>query len=250
MKTIYYSILLATSIVFANESVFSAENEINFFKVLSKDTTIDGYKRRIELLEERKEQAVEESEKVLPNFPNVYSPLEPKKKEESEEDFSIRFDEWNKEGIRQYKELQQKYSSYILNLDNTISTLNNYILEAQMLEQDKNYLVSKAAAKDATENTSEKSLISGVGIVRIVAFTAAAAFTGVAIFKHLEASETRDRIDDLTNNVPGKGAPEEEAWKSKYNTQKGLFEDRQDLRNIFGIAAGACATAGIVTFFF
>ena len=113
------------------KSIFSAENEINFVQILSKDTTVGGYENRIKTIEARKAEVGEEIKKILEDFANSYPHLEPQKPGETPEAFSKRHDLWTKEGMRNVAELQRKHELYKQKLERSIAVLKDYILTAQ-----------------------------------------------------------------------------------------------------------------------
>jgi hypothetical protein len=113
------------------KSIFSQENEINFVKILNKDTTLQGYEARIKTIETRMVQIAEEIKAIIEDFPNVYPALEPKAPNESQEDFKRRYEAWNREGVRQYGELQKKCEDYKNKLNRSVAVLNDYIIALQ-----------------------------------------------------------------------------------------------------------------------
>jgi len=119
------------NVILEEKSIFSTEKEIDFAKILSKDTTVDGYKSRIELVEARKAQVGEEIKHILQDFADKYPPLAPQKPNESPEAFKKRHAAWSKEGTRKVAEFQRKHEAYRQKLDRTVAVLNDYIISAQ-----------------------------------------------------------------------------------------------------------------------
>jgi len=117
--------------VLEEKSIFSTENEIDFVKILSKDTTVEGYRSRIETIEARKAQVDEEIKKIIEGFSAKYPPLEPQKPGESADAFRRRHEVWSKEGMRQVAELQRKHGVYKQKLERSIEVLNDYIIVTQ-----------------------------------------------------------------------------------------------------------------------
>ncbi|MDR1830343.1 MAG: PEGA domain-containing protein [Candidatus Fibromonas sp.] len=113
------------------KSIFSTENEIDFVKTLSKNTTVEGYEARIKIIEARKVQVGEEIKKILEDFASSYPALEPQKPDETPEAFNKRRDIWTKEGMRQVAEFQKKHDVYRQKLDRSIAVLKDYIIITQ-----------------------------------------------------------------------------------------------------------------------
>jgi len=165
------------------KGIFSAESEINFTKILNKDSTIEGYESRIKTLEAREAQVAKELDKILEDFPNKYPTLEPQKPNETPEAFNRRYDIWTREGMRQVAELQKKHEDYKQKLERSIAVLQDYIIAikstviSELSPQAKIELGSYDADKEqfeflAQDSASEKSpfLFKGnVGIARDVA---------------------------------------------------------------------------------
>jgi hypothetical protein len=119
------------------KSIFSPEKEIDFVKVLSKDTTVGGYNSRIAIIEARKLQVGEEIKKILEDFSNSYPTLEPKKPDETPDAFKRRYEAWSKEGMRHVTEFQKKYETYKQKLERTIAVLHDYIIASQSVVMSK-----------------------------------------------------------------------------------------------------------------
>jgi len=118
------------SAVLEEKSIFSPENEIDFVKVLSKDTTVEVYKSRIETIETRKAQVEKEIKKILEDFANSYT-LQPQQPDETPDAFKKRRDSWSREGLRQVAELQRKHGVYKQKLERSVEVLSDYIIAAQ-----------------------------------------------------------------------------------------------------------------------
>jgi hypothetical protein len=119
---------LKINVELEERSIFSQENEINFARILSKDTTVQGYEARIKIVEARIVQVNEEIKGILLNFPEVYPPLEVQRPGESAGSFKKRHDAWSREGVRQYGELQKKHEAYKSKLERSINVLKDYII--------------------------------------------------------------------------------------------------------------------------
>ncbi|MDR2732687.1 MAG: PEGA domain-containing protein [Fibromonadaceae bacterium] len=119
---------LMLNAILEEKSIFSPENEVDFVKILSKDTTPQGYESRIEAIYARKTEIDEEIKQILGNFSNTYPPLEPQKSGESPEDFEKRKAAWTNEGTRQFTELQRKHEVYSNKLWRSVETLRDYIV--------------------------------------------------------------------------------------------------------------------------
>ncbi|MCL2260992.1 MAG: PEGA domain-containing protein [Fibromonadales bacterium] len=145
--------------------------------------------------------------------------------------------------IERYKS-EEGYAEWKLRADSLLS--GN--LKAQGL--DYAYAMGRAAAQEATVAVAKEKESGGGGLgwrgwTRIIAFTAAFACGGAAVYKHLEAQKEVDKLNDLINNpVDSSG------WIDTYNETANLIKDVESHRKIFSIAAGVFAFGGVVTFFF
>ncbi|MDR2595105.1 MAG: PEGA domain-containing protein [Fibromonadaceae bacterium] len=126
---------LKLSVTLEEKSIFSKEGELNFPKIIARDTTVQGYLLRMERVKARMKQADDEIKIILENFGKVYPPLEPKKPEETEQDFEQRQLIWRDEGIRQVGVLKYKHEAYTNQLVRTLKTLENNIIatESQLI---------------------------------------------------------------------------------------------------------------------
>ncbi|MCL2260327.1 MAG: PEGA domain-containing protein [Fibromonadales bacterium] len=115
------------------KSIFNQENEINFARFLTQDTTADGYRQRIIAIEMRKIQVGEELNQIQIDFANSYPPLKPQQLGESPGDFNKRRDAWAQGGMKQVAEFQQKHEAYVQKLNRCIAVLNDYIIVAQSI---------------------------------------------------------------------------------------------------------------------
>jgi hypothetical protein len=123
--------ILKLYVVLEEKSIFSQENEINFSKILSKDTTVDGYKARIKRIKARKTEVGKEIKQILENFQKNYPILEPQKNGETPSEFEKRREEHEKEVARQFVELQKKNDVYNRKLTYSIAVLDDYIVATQ-----------------------------------------------------------------------------------------------------------------------
>ena len=119
------------SAVLEEKSIFSTENEIDFSKILKRDTTVQGYEARIKVVKARFSEVGKEIKKILEDFSNHYPPLEPQKPDETPAEFSKRHDIWTKEGMRQVAELQRKHEVYKQKLERSVAVLRDYIVVTQ-----------------------------------------------------------------------------------------------------------------------
>ncbi|MDR0518403.1 MAG: PEGA domain-containing protein [Fibromonadaceae bacterium] len=133
------------NVALEEKSIFSKENEINFSKLLSKDTTVLGYSARIERVKARKVEIDGEIRQLLEGFSNSYPPLEPQRQGESPESFANRHKAWTNEGMRQYGELQRKHKAYSDRLARSAETLSDYIIATQST------MIAEAAVSAKTE---------------------------------------------------------------------------------------------------
>ncbi|MCL2284221.1 MAG: PEGA domain-containing protein [Fibromonadales bacterium] len=143
--------------------------------------------------------------------------------------------------IERYK-LEEGYAGWKLRADSLLTGK----LRPQNL--DYNYAMGKAAVREAT--APEKESGGGLGWrgwTRIIAFTAAASFTGLAVYKHLDA---QDKKDDKKRLEEDKYPADPDDWNKKHNKAKKSVEDAESSRNTFGIVAGVFAIGGVATFFF
>jgi hypothetical protein len=113
------------------KSIFSQEGELDLNKLLSKDTIIQGYLDRVEVIKARKAQVAEELKQILADFSNKYPALEPQKADETPDAFNKRKEAWTREGMRQYTELQKKAQNYNDKLDRSVQVLNDHIVGIQ-----------------------------------------------------------------------------------------------------------------------
>jgi len=118
------------NITLEEKSIFSVEDELDFAKILSKDTTVEGYESRIKVVKARNAQVSKEIRAIQEDFANNYM-LEPQKPDETAEDFNKRRESWVQEGIRRIAEFQRKHEVYKQKLDRSVSVLNDYIVSEQ-----------------------------------------------------------------------------------------------------------------------
>jgi hypothetical protein len=111
------------------------------------------------------------------------------------------------------------------------------------------------ALKPGLDFAAAGSGLSLRGWARILAFTATATFGTLAVMKHLKAGEYTDKFNDINNTKQPTMSKEE--YTKWYDNNKGALKDNEDVvrdsekyRNIFGVAAGGFAVAGILTFVF
>jgi hypothetical protein len=145
------------SVQLEEKSIFSKENEINFSKLLSKDTTAQGYNARIDRAKACKAEIDGEIKQLLEDFKNSYPALEPQKVGEKLEDFEKRKNMWNSEGMRRYTELQRKHEVYSARLVRSVETLSDYIIatESAVIAEAAIFAKAELGAYDAEKETFE-----------------------------------------------------------------------------------------------
>jgi len=128
---------LKFNIVLEEKSIFSKAGDINFSKILAKDTTIQGYHERINRVKTRISQMESEIRTIFADFPNTYPTLEPIKPDETLQDFERRRNSWQNEGERQAVALKYKYETYKAQLMRSIETLKDNITatESQLITE-------------------------------------------------------------------------------------------------------------------
>jgi len=119
------------------KSIFSKEGEINFSKIIARDTTVKGYRVRMNRVKARIKQVDNEIKIILENFSKTYPPLEPKRPDETVQDFDQRQTVWREEGIRQAGVLKYKHETYTNQLVRTLNVLENNIIatESQLIAE-------------------------------------------------------------------------------------------------------------------
>jgi len=116
------------NVALQEKSIFSKEGELDFLKILAKDTTVAGYRERIKRVEARDEQIEKEMKAILENFGNSYPALEPQGQYETAQEFEHRKTAWNNEGVKQVSVLKQKYEVYKNKLIRTIEVIKDNIV--------------------------------------------------------------------------------------------------------------------------
>jgi len=122
---------LKLNIPLQEKSIFSDAGEINFLKTIAKDTTVEGYRNRIDRVKGRITQIEYEIRDIFKKFPDTYPTLEPIKPTETLQVFERRKNSWQNEGERQVKTLMNKYNTYKAKLVRTIETLEGNIVAAE-----------------------------------------------------------------------------------------------------------------------
>jgi len=118
------------SVALQEKSIFSKEGELDFSKILARDTTVAGYRERIKRVEARNEQIDLEIKTILEDFGNSYSAFE-LRPNESVQDFELRKTAWNNEGLRQVGVLRQKHEAYKNKLMRSIDVLKDNIIATE-----------------------------------------------------------------------------------------------------------------------
>jgi len=128
---------LKLSIALEEKSIFSKEGEINFPKTLAKDTTVEGYRKRIDKVQARIAQIESEIRIIFADFPNTYPVLAPIKPDETLQDFERRKASWQYEGEKQANALKSKYDIYKAKLVRSVETLKDNIIttETQLITE-------------------------------------------------------------------------------------------------------------------
>jgi len=171
---------LKINVALQEKSIFSKEGELDFPKILAKDTTFVGYRERIKRVEARSSQIDGEIKTMLENFSNSYPALEPQKPDETLQDFERRKTAWANEGTRQYGVLMKKHEAYKDKLMRTIKVLEDNIIAAEsqlITEAPLNTLIALGAydadkevfeieAFDTLSNKSPFRFVGTVGIPR------------------------------------------------------------------------------------
>ena len=128
---------LKLNVTLQEKSIFSKEGEINFSKIIARDTTSEGYRVRMGRVKARIKQIDSEIKTILEDFGKTYPPLEPKKQDETTHDFELRQTIWRDEGIRQAGLLKYKHETYTNQLVRSLKTLENNIIatESQLIAE-------------------------------------------------------------------------------------------------------------------
>jgi hypothetical protein len=139
--------------------------------------------------------------------------------------------------IERYKSLDG-YNAWKLRADSLLSGS----LKPQGL--DYAYAMSKAATKDVVKSDGSGNGLGWRGQTRIAAFAAAVALGSLAVYKHFEAEDYKDKFSGLSKEEPN------EDRYGRLEIYKKKVEDSESQRLICGIGAGVFALGGAVTFFF
>jgi hypothetical protein len=124
---------LKINIALQEKSIFSKEGELDFPKILAKDTTVNGYQERIGRVEARSSQIDGEIKTILEEFSNAYPALEPQKPGEAAQDFERRKAAWTNEGLRQVNILRQKHEAYKSKLVRSVEVLKDHIISTESM---------------------------------------------------------------------------------------------------------------------
>jgi len=123
---------LKLNIVLQEKSIFSKEGEIDFPKILTRDTTVEGYHARMGRITARIGQIDNEIKAIIEDFSNTYPTLDPQKPEETLQEFERRKTEWNNEGIRQVGVLRNKHEAYRNKLIRSLEVLKDNITATEL----------------------------------------------------------------------------------------------------------------------
>ena len=118
---------LKINVALQEKSIFSKEGEIDFPKILAKDTTVEGYRARMGRVTARIRQIDGEIKTIIENFSSTYPALEPQRQQEPEQDFEHRKTAWHNEGIRQVGVLRYKHEAYRNQLVRSLKVLEDNI---------------------------------------------------------------------------------------------------------------------------
>jgi len=122
---------LKLDILLQEKTIFSEEGEIYFLRTLARDTTVAGYRARIERVKARIAQIDEEIKVIFEKFPETYPALEPQRPDENLHEFERRKNSWQNEGERQIRALKDKYNSYRAKLTRSIETIGENIIATE-----------------------------------------------------------------------------------------------------------------------
>jgi len=121
---------LKLNIPLQEKTIFSDAGEVNFSRIVAKDTTVEGYRNRIDKVKGRIAQIEYEIRDIFKKFPDTYPVLEPIKPTETLQVYERRKASWQTEGDRQVRTLMNKYTAYKAKLERTIETLEGNIAAA------------------------------------------------------------------------------------------------------------------------
>jgi len=128
---------LKLNITLQEKNIFSKEGEIDFPKILAKDTTVKGYRERIGKVNARIAQIDDELKTLINELSNTYPALEPQKPDETLQKFERRKKSWHSEGERRVGVLQSKHKKYKNKLMRTLKALEDNITttESQLITE-------------------------------------------------------------------------------------------------------------------
>ena len=130
--TLYPAQKLKISVNLQEKSIFSKDGEIDFPKILAKDTTKEGYNARMDRVNARINQIDDEIKTILDDFNNTYPALEPQKPEETVQDFEQRKTSWHNEGVKQVGILRYKHETYRNKLVRSLKVLEDNIIATEL----------------------------------------------------------------------------------------------------------------------
>ena len=123
-------------------------------------------------------------------------------------------------------------------------------------KQSKNAVKSKAAkdaVKEAVKEPAGKSEGSGGlglrGWTRVAAYALTAGFVGMAIYKHVDVEDNRDKLSKLDKSLP-ESEGEYDGWRKSYASSIDAAKSGEKQRLAYSIGAGASALAVALTFVF
>jgi len=171
---------LKLNITLQEKSIFSKEDEIDFPKILAKDTTTVGYYERIDRVKARIKQIDNEIKVLLKDLSDTYPALEPQKPDETLQEFERRKSSWANEGEKRVGVLQYKHEKYKNKLVRTLKALEDNIIvsESQLVTEKRpnaritlgNYDVEKEIfeieVQDMADSKSPFHFVGRVGIPR------------------------------------------------------------------------------------
>ncbi|MCL2282544.1 MAG: hypothetical protein FWC26_04430 [Fibromonadales bacterium] len=114
-------------------------------------------------------------------------------------------------------------------------------------QKQSNYAKANEAAKEATGRSSIS--LGWRGWTRVAAFTLTAGCIGAAIYKNIDAQDSKKKVSRLEKNPPGSEG-EFAGWRKNYMSSVDAAKSSERQRLVYSIGAGAFALAATLTFVF
>jgi len=112
---------------------------------------------------------------------------------------------------------------------------------------------AKEAVKDVAKEPAGKSEGSGGwgwrNWTRVAAYALTAGFVGMAIYKHVDVEDSRDKLSKLDKSLP-ESEGEYDGWRKSYASSIDAAKSGEKQRLAYSIGAGASALAVALTFVF